>query len=159
MSMAQTGAGSSRYLAMMRIVTALLLCLPALARADSVVVFNEIMYHPATNEPALEWVEFYDQNAVDVDLSGWHLAGGIDYTFPEGTVIRGGGYLVVAIAPSALVANTGQTNILGPFSGRLSNSGERLELRDLNNRLMDSVTYGVDGTWPAGADGSGSSLA
>ena len=25
-------------------------------RADSVVVFNEIMYHPASNEPALEWV-------------------------------------------------------------------------------------------------------
>src|SRR5688500_5181072 len=26
------------------------------ARADSIVVFNEIMYHPAVNEPALEWV-------------------------------------------------------------------------------------------------------
>src|SRR6185503_20976603 len=63
------------------------------ARADSVVVFNEIMYHPATNEPGLEWVELYNQNAVDVDLSGWRLTGGIDYTFANGTVIRGGGYL------------------------------------------------------------------
>src|SRR5439155_25547321 len=34
-----------------------------------------------------------------------------------------------------------------------------LELRDLNNRLMDAVSYGVDGTWPSGADGSGVSLA
>ena len=27
------------------------------ARADTSIVFNEIMYHPATNEPAMEWVE------------------------------------------------------------------------------------------------------
>src|ERR1051325_9812334 len=57
------------------------------ARADSIVVFNEIMYHPATNEPALEWLELYNQNAVDVDLSGWQLRGGISYTFPNGTAI------------------------------------------------------------------------
>src|SRR5215211_7359443 len=43
------------------------------AQADSVVVFNEIMYHPATDEPALEWVELHNQNAVDVDLSDWRL--------------------------------------------------------------------------------------
>src|SRR5262245_17493780 len=35
------------------------------ARADSVVVFNEIMYHPLTNEPAFEWVELQNQHAVD----------------------------------------------------------------------------------------------
>ncbi len=140
-------------------VVLLFLCLRASALADSVVVFNEIMYHPATNEQTLEWVELYDQNSVDVDLSGWRLAGGIDYLFPDGAVIHGGGYLVVAISPATLMANTGQTNVLGPFSGRLSNSGEKLELRDNHNRLMDSVSYGVDGNWPAGPDSSGVSLA
>jgi hypothetical protein len=128
------------------------------AHADSVVVFNEIMYHPATNEPGLEWVELHNQNAVDVDLSGWRLTGGIDYTFPDRTVIRGGGYLVVAVSPGTLTAASGVTNVLGPFSGRLSNNGEELRLRDLNNRLMDSVSFGVDGEWPAGADGGGVSL-
>ena len=140
-------------------VVLLFLCLRASALADSVVVFNEIMYHPATNEQTLEWVELYDQNSVDVDLSGWRLAGGIDYLFPDGAVIHGGGYLVVAISPATLMAKLGQTNVLGPFSGRLSNSGEKLELRDNHNRLMDSVTYGVDGNWPAGPDSSGVSLA
>ena len=62
------------------------------------------MYHPATNEPALEWVELHNQNAVDVDLGGWRLTGGIDYTFPNGTVIRGRGYLVVAVSPATLIA-------------------------------------------------------
>src|SRR5437868_3807602 len=36
-------------------------------RADPAVVFNEIMYHPATNEANLEWVELYNQMAVDMD--------------------------------------------------------------------------------------------
>lgn len=130
----------------------------AAVRADSVVVFNEVMYHPATNEPALEWIELYNQNAVDVDLGGWRLSDGVDYTFPFGTVIKGGGYLVVSISPAALSA-AGVTNVLGPFAGRLANGGERLNLRDLNDRLMDTVTYGADGDWPVAADGAGLSLA
>src|SRR5690349_1330711 len=59
----------------------------ATVRADSVVVFNEIMYHPASGEPLNEWVELHNQNAVDVDLSGWRLNNGVDFTFPNGTLI------------------------------------------------------------------------
>ena len=129
------------------------------ARADSVVVFNEIHYHPATNEPALEWLELHNQMSVAVDLSGWWMTNGLNYSFPTGTVIQGRGHLVVAISPATLAAQTGLTNLLGPFSGRLSNSGEKLELRDLNNRLMDAIKYGTEGEWPAGPDGSGVSLA
>jgi len=135
-----------------------LLSIPAATLADTVVVFNEIMYHPATNEPALEWLELYNQNAVDVDLGGWRITDAIDYAFPSGTIIKGGGYLVVALSPATLIA-AGVTNVVGPFSGRLSNSGELLRLRDINNRLMDSVNYGVDGSWPVAADGGGPSLA
>src|SRR3954453_9415904 len=144
---------------MKRLLIALFcLCSAQALRADSVVVFNEIMYHPATNEPASEWVELYNQNAVDVDLSGWRITDGIDYLFPNGTVIKGGGYLVVAISPASLRA-AGVTNVVGPFTGRLSNNGELLRLRDINNRLMDSVSYGTDGDWPVSPDGSGTSLA
>jgi len=49
--------------------------------------------------------------------------------------------------------------VLGPFSGRLSNSGETLELRNNDGRLEDSVSYGTDGDWPVGPDGAGVSLA
>ncbi len=139
---------------------ALLLILPALtARADSVVVFNEIMYHPPANEPLMEWVELHNQMAVNVDLSGWSITSGINYQFPEGTFIPGRGYLVIASSPVDLMAATGLTNVLGPFTGRLSNDGEQLNLRNRNQRLMDSVTYGVDGDWPVAPDDSGVSLA
>ena len=121
---------------------------PPGTQADSTVVFNEIMYHPATNEVALEWVELHNQMAVDMDLSGWSLSDGVSFVFPDGTLIPGGGYLVVASSPADLAAVSGYTHALGPFTGRLNNSGERLELKNHNGRWMDRVTYGVDGDWP-----------
>jgi len=123
------------------------------------VVFNEIMYHPLTNEPGMEWVELYNQMAVDVDVSGWALDGAVTYSFPSNTIVRGGGFLVVAAAPGTLASATGLTNVLGPFLGRLSNSGETLQLRNNSGRVVDKVSYGVDGDWPVAPDGSGVSLA
>jgi len=59
-------------------------------RADTALVFNEVMYHPQTNETAFEWVELYNQMAVDLDLSGWTITNGISFKFPVGTVVHGG---------------------------------------------------------------------
>src|SRR4051812_37032546 len=127
--------------------------------SDSVVVFNEVQYHPVTNEAANEWVELNNQMTIDIDLSAWSLKGDIAYTFAEGTIISGGGYLVVASSPSALQTDTGLTNVLGPFSGRLKNSGGSLELRDRNDRLMDQLQFSDSGKWPLAPDGSGATLA
>ena len=127
--------------------------------ADSTVVFNEIMYHPPTNEAEMEWVELHNQMSVDMDISHWSLAGGITYAFAERTIVPGNGYLVVAASPATLMAAAGITNVLGPFSGRLSNSGETLQLLNNNQRVMDRLTYGMDGDWPVAPDGSGVSLA
>src|SRR5262245_45680348 len=35
--------------------------------ADSVISFNEVMYHPAGDDPALEWIELYNQMSVNMD--------------------------------------------------------------------------------------------
>jgi hypothetical protein len=147
---------------MKKSLSLLTLCtLAASARlhADAVVVFNEIMYHPATNEPAMEWVELHNQLAVDVDISGWSIGGGIQYTFPSGTVVKGRGFLVVAISPGTLMAGTGLSGVLGPFTGRLGNNGDHLELRNNSGRTMDDVDYEAEGNWPVAPDGSGVSLA
>lgn len=126
--------------------------------ADSVVVFNEIQYHPATNQTSGEWLELHNQMAIDIDLSSWSVRGEVDFTFAEGTIIPGGGYLVVAADPAALTSATGATNVVGPFTGRLANSSARLELRDRNDRLMDRVDYSDGGKWPIAPDGSGATL-
>jgi len=126
-------------------------------RADSVVVFNEIMYRPLANDTGREWVELHNQMAVNVELSGWALEGAIQYVFSERTIIPGGGYLVVARTPAALAA-TGVTNVLGPFQGGFQPGGANLQLFNNNRRLMDEVNCDVDGDWPVGADGGGVSL-
>ncbi|NIP94404.1 MAG: lamin tail domain-containing protein, partial [Akkermansiaceae bacterium] len=123
-----------------------------LQAADSIVVFNEIHYHPADNDHAREFVELYNQNSVDVDMSGWRLSGGIDFDFPEGTTIGGQSWLVVAADPVAV------EGALGPFTGRLDNGGERLRLRNNNDRIMDEVTYNDRGSWAVAPDGSGATL-
>ena len=107
-------------------------CLEPRVVLDSTVVFNEIMYNPAgPTEDTLEWVELFNQLSVDMDLSGWAMDGGIQFPFPEGTVIGGRSYLVVAINPAALETASGFAGAMGPFSGNLSNGGETLRL--LNN--------------------------
>jgi hypothetical protein len=129
---------------------------------DSTVVFNEIMYNPAGTGAASdsqEWVELYNQLGVDVDLSGWSLRSGVAYTFAEGTILAGGGQLVIAADPAALKAATGYGAALGPFTGHLSNFGEKLELADKTGRVMDSVSYDTKGDWTVAPDGSGVSLA
>jgi len=131
----------------------------AATHADSVVTFNEIMYHPATNEAALEWVELYNPMSYDMDISGWRLRGGVEYDFTNGTLVPGRGYLVVASSPAELTAHSGATNVVGPFSGRLGNNGEELRLRSNNGRLLDEVSYGDGGRWPVAPDGAGVSLA
>jgi hypothetical protein len=128
-------------------------------RADTTLVFNEVMYHPATNEPALEWVELYNQMAVDLDVSGWSLTGNIGYTFPANSRIGGRSFIVVAINPAALLATMAQTNVVGPFTGRLNNANGTVRLRNNAGRLMDELNYGTDGNWPVGPDGGGVSLA
>ncbi len=125
--------------------------------ADSTVVFNEIMYNPAADDATHEWIELHNQMGVDMDISGWSLRG-VEYVFPEGTIVQGRGFVVVAISPEALAAATALEGVLGPFSGRLANGGERLELLNNNLRVMDSIRYRDEGDWPLSPDGSGHSL-
>ena len=127
---------------------------------DSTVVFNEIMYHPPADEDGqLEWIELHNQLAVDMDVSDWRLAGGVDYTFPDGTIVPGRGQLVVAASPEEMKATTGLAHVEGPWRGRLANGGELLQLFNNDDRLMNTVEYGDQGDWPAAPDGSGFSLA
>ena len=125
---------------------------------DSTAVFNEIMYNPTDSNEGGEWVELYNQMAVDMDISNWSLEGGIDFTFREGTVVPGHGFVIVASDPVAFESLTGLTDAEGPFLGQLANGGEELRLLNNSGRIMNRVDYRDSGDWPVGADGSGATL-
>ncbi len=124
---------------------------------DSTVVFNELMYNPGSDQD-LEWIELHNQMAVNMDISRWEVDG-VGYTFPEGTLIPGSGYLVLARSVEKFQAATGLISAYGPYIGQLANSGEMLRLLNNSNRVMDQVDFADRDPWPVGPDGSGSSLA
>ncbi len=131
------------------------------AQAIGSVVINELMYHPASDLDEEEYVELTNIAAITVDLSGCRFSDGFDYTFPSGTLLPPGGYLVVAHDPDAVASRYGLDPgaLLGPFAARrLSNNGERVALQDGSGELVDEVTYGDASPWPGEPDGHGPSL-
>ena len=123
---------------------------PLSASSDGVVVFNEVQYNPTGSDESGEWIELFNQMGIITDISGWRIDG-IGYTFPKGTLVNPGSYVVVAKMPGA--------GEFGPFTGSIDNGGERLRLYNHSDRLMDELDFGDDARWPAAADGSGATLA
>ncbi|HEX7860891.1 MAG TPA: lamin tail domain-containing protein [Verrucomicrobiae bacterium] len=123
-------------------------------------VFSEIMYRPrpATNGANLEFIEILNTLGTPEDISGYQLSGDVDYTFPAGTVVPGGGFLVIARNPSEIQARYGITGVLGPFPNGLPNNGGTVRLRNRQGAILLEVEYNNRNPWPAAADGAGASL-
>jgi len=140
------------------------------------VVINEIMYHPPAG--GCEFIELHNPTGADVPLydpdhteNTWRLADGVAFSFPTGTVLPAGGYLlVVPIDPGAFRSTYGvpaEIPIFGPYTGALDNNGEDVELHKPGEPepddtvpyiRVDRVNYNDKAPWPELADGTGASL-
>jgi hypothetical protein len=145
------------------------------ARIPEIVV-NEVHYHPAGDRESEEFVELLNRGPETVDLGGWQLRRGIQFVFPQGTLLAPGQAIAVAADAALLrLRNPGvpADRILGNFTGNLSDGGEELELARpaLQTLLLNGVpttrpvnvpverfTYRDGGRWSRWADGNGSSL-
>jgi hypothetical protein len=90
-------------------------------------------------ESGEEWIELYNRSTSAVDLTGWALADAIDFTFPSGTILPAGGYLVVSNNAAALQAEYPGIAIVGNFDKSLSNSGDRIVLLAPDKNPADEV--------------------
>jgi hypothetical protein len=118
--------------------------------------FNELLPTPAVgpNDPVGAFIELYNQQAIDLDVSGWSLGGDVAFTFPEGTFVAGGGTIVVAANPAALAAAAPGALVVGPLAEALPNDFE-VTLRSNTRRLMDSVEVGRTPLWALAGGGHG----
>lgn len=116
------------------------------------IVINEILYDPQDPTSRLEFIELFNAGVDAADLGGWYFSNGVTYTFPQGTSLSAGGYLVVAEDPAALRQTFGVA-CHGPFTGRLSNEGESLTLRDASGNRIDAVDYKMGFPWPTDTEG------
>lgn len=128
---------------------------PGLMAVDPVI--NEIHTSPPLPTERTEFVEIHWPGEQVLDLSGWSLSGGIQFTFPAGSRVDAGGFVVVSQDPGALSARFGVAG-LGPWTGRLASTGERLTLRDASGAVRDTVGYGLGFPWPTVGEPPGYSL-
>jgi len=153
------------------------------------VVISEIMFQPlpnGTNENyAAEFIELQNVMATNVPLyaldfptNTWRLGNAVDFYFPTNVVLPPDGRLLVVsfdphtnLAPLVVFRSTYgiATNIpvYGPWSGRLDNAGESIELKFPDQPEVDgSVPYVMvekvacrpTSPWPTDAAGTGQSL-
>ena len=121
------------------------------------VVINEIHYNPNDETSAEEFIELYNLGGNAIDISGWTISDAVEFSIPEGTTIPPNGYLVIGEAPDTLNSIFGIT-ALGPWEGRLRNTGEEIDLRNASGILQDQVDYNNGFPWPTGARGGGGSM-
>ncbi|HRK66102.1 MAG TPA: CotH kinase family protein, partial [Hyphomonas sp.] len=120
---------------------------PVRAPRTPTVLISEILYHPKSGDPREEFIELLNTGLFPVNLQGWRFTDGIAFAFPS-LNLPAGGRLVVAADPAILQArHPAATNVLGPWTGRLSNSGEALVLQDASRREVDRVRYADEGDW------------
>ena len=120
---------------------------------------TEIMYNPKDKDDLLdEFVELYNETAARRDISEWRFTSGIDFVFPEGTVIEPRSYFVIARNPEHLKSKEIDVPIFGPFKGALNNQKDRLILVELAGGVIVDVEYNSRGRWSIAPDGTGHSL-
>lgn len=154
------------------------------------IVISEIHYQPAGGAGDLdEFIELHNISGgaaplfdVNYPANSYRLRGGIEFDLPAGLVLNAGGFVVIvsfdpAAFPSQVADFRARFNVpsdvlvVGPFSGRLSNSGEAIELQHPDTpetsgpmagfvpyEHLDGIEYGIASPWPAGAAGTGASL-
>ncbi|MCK4660099.1 MAG: CotH kinase family protein [Phycisphaerae bacterium] len=138
------------------LVFAALVSLVATAPAAADVVINEIMYHPASYLEFDEFLELHNIGPTVVDLQDW-VIDGIGFWFGPGATIAAGGYVVIARDAAEFESTYGFTPDY-VYAGRLSNSGETLELVNHLAVVQDRVSFADGGDWPMLPDGLGVSL-
>jgi hypothetical protein len=116
--------------------------------SHSQVIINEIMYHPSSENVAEEYIELHNRAGTNVNLTGWRISSGVQFTFAAGTVIQANGYLVVAAHRQTFTNKyPGVLNVVGNWVGILSNSRNDIDLDDANGDRIDSVEYADEGDW------------
>ena len=131
-----------------------------LASNTSALIINEIMYDPVDNENYNEWLEIYNDEDGEVDLSDFSicdvslLSGYVDRegntNNDEGMILQPGKYAMITDGGSGTEVydnyNVHEDSLAlhvdaGSICGRLNNVGDTIVIKNSNDEEIDSVTY------------------
>ena len=136
-----------------------------LATPLSALTITEINYYPGgevdpTADEPTAYIEIYNEGSIALDMSGFAFVEGISFVFPDGYLLASRTYVVLAANAEALKAayDLELRNVIGDYTGKLDNGGERLRLVNHTGSPVIDVRYDDRGRWPAAADGTGYTL-
>ncbi len=125
------------------------------------VVINEVMYNAPASANSKDWIELYNPQSVEQNISGWILKDNNNshtFTIPSNTKISANGFIVLCSDTSVFKnIHPDIKKIAGNFSFGFGDS-DQVRIYTSNNILVDSVNYSNKSPWPAEADGNGYSL-
>ncbi|MBK6329818.1 MAG: CotH kinase family protein [Bacteroidetes bacterium] len=124
-------------------------------------VVDEINFHSDSTTDAGDWLELYNYGATTLNISNAVILDGDTYekycVIPNNTTLAPGARLVVYADSVAFATKfPAVTNKIGPLCFKLSNGGQKIVMRDKDNKLIFSVDY-LD-TWQCATDGNGRTL-
>ncbi|MEM6885608.1 MAG: lamin tail domain-containing protein [Verrucomicrobiota bacterium] len=163
------------------------------APAVGPIVVAEIHYRPPdlsgnVDNDLDEFIVLQNTSSSSVNLyktevggnNTWRLRNAVDFDFPDNTTLSAGEKILVVgfdpvIETTQLASLRALYNIpvtvrtFGPWSGKLDNSNEQIELKEPGDPetvepftvpyyMIDEISYRHDTPWPTAADGLGASL-
>jgi hypothetical protein len=126
----------------------------------SSLVISEIHYHPSDSQGALsEYIELMNISGQTINLAGVAFTQGITFAFADDATLAPGQRAVLVADPAAFGSAFGVgPAIVGTYSSRLADGGERLTLSAADGSTLQSLRYDDNAPWPTAPDGDGFSL-
>jgi hypothetical protein len=120
---------------------------------------TEIMYNPASggviDGDEFEFLEFKNIGSSALNLTGVIIEDAVNYVFPSSaSALAAGGFWIVASNSSMYSTRYTSPAPSGAYSGKLSDTGERIAVVDPRGNVLINVTYDQNSPWP-GPAGSG----
>jgi hypothetical protein len=115
-------------------------------RADVSLEFGDYESNPLSGNQDEEFIEIRNPNPFAVDVSGWRLTGGIEYSFAPGTVIPAGESIYaspnIRVFRERAIGPSGEMGLYvqGPYAGHLSNEGETIQILNAEGNAVASLT-------------------
>ncbi len=124
---------------------------------------TEVMYQPQATSGSsdYEFVELQNIGSSTLDLGGVRFTNGLDYTFPAGTTLAAGAFIVVVNDRSSFLSRyPGSAGFMAPqgYNGSLDNSGETIALTLPEPWKVHILRFRYEPDWYASTAGGGNSL-
>ena len=95
-----------------------------------------------------EFIKIFNPSSEPRDLSHYSVSKGITHIFPAGTILEPNDYLILTSDAGSSIWYNSSKIIQQWTEGKLSNSGEAIELLENHNLIIDFIEYSNDGKWP-----------